>query len=177
MSQNPTYTNKRSHAIALIEAGNCTKETLLKELDVNDKTLASVFSQLRLTGKYPMKHEDGVYFLGTEEEFAAARNTRTSGKASVERSPKEVLDAAVKREDRASKVATTAEKRYADDPSRENELRKDIAIYELELSSILLGKAQSAYNAADPATRDLPTKSDASSAEMDACGDATEDLV
>lgn len=155
--------NKREQCVALIEAGGATKASLLAALDTTDKSLASLFALIRLTGKFPLKNADDTFYIGTQDEFDAAKATRTSA-PSTPRSPIEVLEAAQKREDRASKVLTTIKKRLAEDGSRENELRVSIAESELELSSILLGKAQTMYNDADPNTRDEKTAKPAAAA-------------
>ena len=140
-----TMKNNREKAIALINAGGATKQSLMDVLNINDKSLASLFSQLRLMGHFNLKNEDGTFRLGTEEEYEAARHT---GKPRAEKQPKSLkaaVDAAQKRETRASSASTAAAKRYADDASRKNELRKIVAEAELELASILLGEAHQAW--------------------------------
>lgn len=138
------YKNNREHAIAIINAGGATQESLIEALGTNKKSLASLFAQLRLMGSYPMKNEDETYFLGTQEDFEAARAERSARasqrKTSVPKTYEERLEAAQRREDRASAAATRAHKAYEDDSSKVNELRVTIADAELELASILLGQ-------------------------------------
>lgn len=138
------FKNKREQVIYLINQGGATKESLCEACKFNDKSLASVFAQLRLMGKFNMKNEDGTYSLVDEATWEAARATPTK----APKTPKEAYDAAVKREGRAATAQANAEKRYNADPSRENELRLTIANAELELSGILMGQAEEALSAA-----------------------------
>lgn len=133
--------NNRERAIFLINQGGATKESLIADLGTSDKSLASLFAQLRLMGQFPMRDADGVFHFGTAEEFEASRVAKTPKRETVAKTPEQQYDAALKRESRAASAATTARKRYENDPSRVNELRCTIADAELELSSILLGQA------------------------------------
>lgn len=137
-----TYTNNREKAIALINAGGATKESLLDALGINDKSLASVFAQLRLMGNYPSKGEDGTYSFISKEEFEAAKAARVYKAPAKVRSYEEQLAMAQKRETKAATASTNAKAKYEANPSRENELRMIIANAELELASILLGKLE-----------------------------------
>lgn len=140
-----TYKNNRERVIALVEAGGATKQSLCEACGFNEKSLASVFAQLRLMGKYNIKDENGVYSLVDE----ATRNEHRASSSKVQsKTPKEAYDAAVKREQRAATAQMNAEKRFNADSSRENELRKIIADAELELASILVGKAEENLGAA-----------------------------
>lgn len=139
------YKNNRERVIHLVEAGGATKQSLCEACGFNEKSLASVFAQLRLMGKYNIKDENGVYSLVDEATWNAARATKGEGKA---KTPKEAYDAAVKREQRAATAQMNAEKRFNADSTRENELRKIIADAELELASILVGKAEETLQAA-----------------------------
>lgn len=142
------FANNREKLIHLVTQGGATKESLIEDLGCTEKSLASVFTLVRLMGHFPMKGEDGVYYMGSQEDFEAAKIARAANsKAKAEpKTPAQVLEAATKREDRAAKMATTAEKRFAENASRENELRLTMAKAELELSSILLGQAQAAVD-------------------------------
>lgn len=133
------YKNNRERVIALVEAGGATKQSLCEACGFNEKSLASVFAQLRLMGKYNIKDENGVYSLVDE---ATWNEHRASSSKVQPKTPKEAYDAAVKREQRAATAQMNAEKRFNADNSRENELRKLIADVELELASILVGKAE-----------------------------------
>ena len=136
------YTNNRDKAIALIEAGDATKESLLEALGINDKSLASVFAQLRLMGYYPFKNENGVYSFISKEEFEAAKAARVSKTPAKTLSYEEQLERAQKRETKAATASTNAKAKYEANPTRENELRVIIADAELELASVLLGKLE-----------------------------------
>ena len=139
------YKNNRERVSALVEAGGATKQSLCEACGFNEKSLASVFAQLRLMGKYNIKDENGVYSLVDE----ATWNEHKASSSKVQsKTPKEAYDAAVKREQRAATAQMNAEKRFNADNSRENELRKIIADAELELASILVGKAEENLGAA-----------------------------
>lgn len=139
------YKNNRERVIHLVEAGGATKQSLCEACGFNEKSLASVFAQLRLMGKYNIKDENGVYSLVDE---ATWNEHRASSSKAQPKTPKEAYDAAVKREQRAATAQMNAEKRFNADSSRENELRKIIADAELELASILVGKAEENLGAA-----------------------------
>lgn len=139
------YKNNRERVIHLVEAGGATKQSLCEACGFNEKSLASVFAQLRLMGKYNIKDENGVYSLVDE---ATWNEHRASSSKVQPKTPKEAYDAAVKREQRAATAQMNAEKRFNADSSRENKLRKIIADAELELASILVGKAEENLDAA-----------------------------
>lgn len=149
--------NNREKAIALINAGGATKESLMADLSINDKSLASVFAQLRLMGHFPAKGEDGTYSFITEEEFEAAKAARTSKAPAKVRSYEEQLAMAQKRETKAATASTNAKSRYEANPTRENELRMIIANAELELASILLGQLEESHGTD---TADVDTTAD-----------------
>lgn len=135
--------NNREKAIALINDGNATKQALMGALGINDKSLASVFAQLRLMGNYPIKNEDGTFRLGTEADYLAAKPEPKEKKEVVKKTKAELVAAAQKRETKAASAATNAKTKFEADGSRKNELRMIIADAELELASILLGEAES----------------------------------
>lgn len=151
------YKNNRERVIHLVEAGGATKQSLCEACGFNDKSLASVFAQLRLMGKYNIKDENGVYSLVDE---ATWNEHRASSSKVQPKTPKEAYDAAVKREQRAATAQMNAEKRFNADNSRENELRLMIANSELELASILVGKAEEALGANEPPA-DVPADASA----------------
>lgn len=152
------YKNNRERVSALVEAGGATKQSLCEACGFNEKSLASVFAQLRLMGKYNIKDENGVYSLVDE---ATWNEHRASSSKVQPKTPKEAYDAAVKREQRAATAQMNAEKRFNADNSRENELRKIIADAELELASILVGKAEEALQAANEPPADVPADASA----------------
>lgn len=152
------YKNNRERVSALVEAGGATKQSLCEACGFNEKSLASVFAQLRLMGKYNIKDENGVYSLVDE---ATWNEHRASSSKVQPKTPKEAYDAAVKREQRAATAQMNAEKRFNADNSRENELRKIIADAELELASILVGKAEENLGAANEPPADVPADTSA----------------
>lgn len=152
------YKNNRERVSALVEAGGATKQSLCEACGFNEKSLASVFAQLRLMGKYNIKDENGVYSLVDE---ATWNEHRASSSKVQPKTPKEAYDAAVKREQRAATAQMNAEKRFNADNSRENELRKIIADAELELASILVGKAEEALQTANEPPADVPADASA----------------
>ena len=153
------YTNKREIIKAAIALGGMTTEKLCEIAQVDPKGLASQMTYLRLTGVYPMKGEDGVFYMGTAEDFDAKKNAG-SGKAAVVLTPEQRLEKATKRETRAAAAHTTAEKRYEANKTRENELRLAIAAAELELASILLGQEQANSGTESPSAHESPTADD-----------------
>lgn len=140
-------TNNRERARVLINAGGATKESLMADLGINDKSLASVFAQLRLMGCYPSKGEDGTYSFISKEEFEAAKAARTSKAPAKTLTYEERLAQAQKRETKAATALTNARSRFEACPTRENELRLRIAEAGLELASILLGTLESSKDA------------------------------
>lgn len=152
------YKNNRERVIHLVEAGGATKQSLCEACGFNEKSLASVFTQLRLMGKYNIKDENGVYSLVDE---ATWNEHRASSSKVQPKTPKEAYDAAVKREQRAATAQMNAEKRFNADNSRENELRLMIANSELELASILVGKAEEALQATNEPPADVPADASA----------------
>lgn len=152
------YKNNRERVSALVEAGGATKQSLCEACGFNEKSLASVFAQLRLMGKYNIKDENGVYSLVDE---ATWNEHRASSSKVQSKTPKEAYDAAVKREQRAATAQMNAEKHFNANNSRENELRKIIADAELELASILVGKAEEALQAANEPLADVPADASA----------------
>lgn len=50
-----------------------TREMLCDKLNMKPAGLASVFTQLRLMGHYPMTNSDGTLYMGTEEAYRASR--------------------------------------------------------------------------------------------------------
>jgi hypothetical protein len=65
--------SKRERAAKLIEAGGATRESLKEELVISDRALDTLFSTLRLTGRYPNKKGDGTYEIVDKETFEQLR--------------------------------------------------------------------------------------------------------
>ena len=139
---------KRDIIKEAIEKGGATRESLMQVAGVNKAGLASQLSYLNLIAKgagtgFPLEDENKVFYLGTKEEYEAKNANRgTGGKAATPKTPEQILEAARKREDRASSKLTNAKKKAEDNPTEENKLRYQIAELELRLASILLGKVE-----------------------------------
>lgn len=156
-------TNNRERVLCILQTGEATKQDILDNVDITEKSLASVFVQLRLMGHYPIKGADGVFTIGTAEEYAASRPEPKEKKESTPKTPEQLVEAAQKRENRAAAIATSAAKKYEEDPCRKNELKKVIADAELELASILLGEAEENLASNTPVQGYTPTNADADS--------------
>lgn len=118
--------NKAMKLLQLIKEGGATTDSLLAGIDVNKAGLASQLSYLNTRGlniaeidasraEFPMKGEDGVYYMGTMDEYEAKR-AGGSGLGKKELTVEEVIERAQKREDKASATATKAEDKLAASP-------------------------------------------------------------
>ena len=78
----PVTENKATRLAALIRQGGQTKETLMAAMEVNPAGLASQLSYLNTRGlniaevdtakaEFPMKDDNGVYRMGTLDEYLA----------------------------------------------------------------------------------------------------------
>lgn len=78
-------TNLRTKVLNLILEGGATNQSLEEALNTTPKTIASTFAQLRLMGKYPVKDENGVFYItdeaGYADYMAAKKATSKSSKA------------------------------------------------------------------------------------------------
>lgn len=142
------FKNKREHTLWLIEQGGATNEIIEETVGISNKSRGTIFAQLRLMGKYPMADENGVYHIGTAEEFEAKKATAAANrKPTVALTPAQALEKAKARETKASKALTTASARLNMNPdSRELQLRHRIAELELELASVLLSEVEGQPN-------------------------------
>ena len=142
------FQNKREHTLWLIEQGGATNESIEETVGISNKSRGTIFAQLRLMGKYPMADENGVYHIGTAEEFEAKKAAAAANrKPTVALTPAQVLEKAKARETKASKALTTAGARLNMNPdSRELQLRHRIAELELELASVLLSEVEGQPN-------------------------------
>lgn len=139
------FQNKREHTLWLIEQGGATNESIEAATEMTNKSRGTIFAQLRLMGKYPMADENGVYHIGTAEEFEAKK--AANRKPAVALTPAQALEKAKARETKASKALTTAGARLNMNPdSRELQLRHRIAELELELASVLLSEVEGQPN-------------------------------
>lgn len=142
------FQNKREHTLWLIEQGGATNESIEAATEMTNKSRGTIFAQLRLMGKYPMADENGVYHIGTAEEFEAKKAASAANrKPAVTLTPAQALEKAKARETKASKALTTASARLNMNPdSRELQLRHRIAELELELASVLLSEVEGQPN-------------------------------
>ena len=142
------FQNKREHTLWLIEQGGATNEIIEETVGISNKSRGTIFAQLRLMGKYPMADENGVYRIGTADEFEAKKAAAaTNRKPRVALTPAQALEKAKARETKASKALTTASARLNMNPdSRELQLRHRIAELELELASVLLSEVEGQPN-------------------------------
>lgn len=142
------FQNKREHTLWLIEQGGATNEIIEETVGISNKSRGTIFAQLRLMGKYPMADENGVYHIGTAEEFEAKKAAAAANrKPRVVLTPAQALEKAKARETKASKALTTASARLNMNPdSRELQLRHRIAELELELASVLLSEVEGQPN-------------------------------
>ena len=142
------FANKREHTLWLIEQGGATNESIEAATEMTNKSRGTIFAQLRLMGKYPMADKNGVYHIGTAEEFEAKKAASAANrKPTVALTPAQALEKAKARETKASKALTTASARLNMNPdSRELQLRHRIAELELELASVLLSEVEGQPN-------------------------------
>lgn len=142
------FQNKREHTLWLIEQGGATNKIIEETVGISNKSRGTIFAQLRLMGKYPMADENGVYHIGTAEEFEAKKAAAAANrKPTVALTPAQALEKAKARETKASKALTTASARLNMNPdSRELQLRHRIAELELELASVLLSEVEGQPN-------------------------------
>ena len=142
------FANKREHTLWLIEQGGATNKSIEETVGISNKSRGTIFAQLRLMGKYPMADENGVYHIGTAEEFEAKKAAAAANrKPTVALTPARALEKAKARETKASKALTTASARLNMNPdSRELQLRHRIAELELELASVLLSEVEGQPN-------------------------------
>lgn len=141
------FANKREHTLWLIEQGGATNKSIEETVGISNKSRGTIFAQLRLMGKYPLVDENGVYRIGTADEFEAKKAAAANRKPTKTLTPEETLARAKKREANAAKALTTAGARLNMNPdSRELQLRHRIAELELELASVLLSEVEGQPN-------------------------------
>lgn len=142
------FQNKREHTLWLIEQGGATNEIIEETVGISNKSRGTIFAQLRLMGKYPMADENGVYHIGTAEEFEAKKAAAAANRKPTKTlTPAQALEKAKARETKAAKALTTASARLNMNPdSRELQLRHRIAELELELASVLLSEVEGQPN-------------------------------
>ena len=91
--------NKREIIAEAINAGGATIESLMEVAEVNKAGLSSQFTYLRLTGKYPVKDDNGVFSFVDEEAWNEMKASASARKpAAPAKSPEERMEALVKRQ-------------------------------------------------------------------------------
>lgn len=152
----PASVNKSTRLAAAIKAGQETKESLMAFIDVNAAGLASQLSYLNTRGlniaevapdkaEFPMKGDNGIYYMGTYSDYMAKRAAGTSafGKVSKTKTVAEAKEFAQKREDTASnKAAKAQEKHSANTTDVILSLAYELASIELKLASAKLSAVE-----------------------------------
>ena len=154
-----TVPERKTSAMKVLEAikaGGATNESLMELIGATKTTaLYGQLSYLNTRGlniaevapemaEFPIKGEDGVYFMGTLEQFNAKKVASTPRKPSKTYMPEEMLGLAQKRFDKASKSQAHARTKADDNPGDSVfALRADIADKNFELAQLLLNAVQS----------------------------------
>ena len=155
----PNLPERKTSAMKVLEAikaGGATNESLMELIGATKTTaLYGQLSYLNTRGlniaevspemaEFPIKGEDGVYFMGTYEQFVAKKVAATPKKPTKTYTPEEMQVIAQKRFDKASKSQAHSRTKANDNPgNRVYELRAEIADKNLELASLLLEAANS----------------------------------
>lgn len=152
---NASPKNKQTIILETIKAGGATRESLMEAAGLANKAgFASQLAYLNSRGlamaevdkskaEFPMVGEDGVYFMGSFELYEAKRANTSGGFAAKPKTKEEVIEAAQKREDKASAAYSKAEQKAKDNASdvifaKIAEIRKA----EMELASMKLSRVQ-----------------------------------
>lgn len=138
---------KREIIARLIEAGNATKETLLEGAETTVKGLSTQFNYLRLTGRYPVANEEGIFRLVDAETWSAIKAERKAAAAAKKKglTPEARVEKAEARVDRAIKAFNSISESVSAHP--ENELYKLMltkADLECKIADMILEMAQEA---------------------------------
>ena len=154
MTQIAAPKNKQTIILEAIKAGGATRESLMTAAGVNKAGLASQLAYLNSRGlamaevdpskaEFPLVDENGVFFMGTNEQYEAKRASATSGFTAKPKTREEVIEAAQKREDKASAAFSKADQKAKDNPNdailaKIAEIRRG----EMELASMKLSRVQ-----------------------------------
>jgi len=131
--------NKREIIAELIEAGGATKEKLMEAAEVNAAGLASQFTYLRLTGRYPVKGEDGVYRFVSEEEWEAMKAEAAARRgSSKKRTPAEKKELIEKRLAKAQDAYVRRKEAFEKDKTELNKWKFKKAEAEVEIANLEL---------------------------------------
>lgn len=141
-------TAKHYRAEALINEGGATIASLMENLEVDQKGLASQFYYMRLRGLYPVKDaETGVFSIINKSEWEEQQAMKSANKKpAVVKTPEERLEDAKKRVAKAEKAVVTTEARNDKTPSTRNELLFKRAEVELGLAQLDLEEAEAAID-------------------------------
>lgn len=139
--------NKREIIAELIEAGGATKESLMIGAEVNSAGLSSQFTYLRLTGKFPVKADDGTFKFISEEEWTSMKEAAGSRStaAGPKKAPKEVLETLLKRQ--AKLQEAYAKRQEAGDKSPIGKLKLKKAEVEVDIINLEITAIQTEINA------------------------------
>lgn len=131
---------KRDEIAALIEEGGATKESLMEAVAVSSAGLSSQFTYLRLTGRYPIQGDDGIYKFISEEEWTFKKNEAASRKINGEskKSPEERKEALEKRVAKLQGASEKADGKAKEEKSELNKLKQKKADAELKIAELQL---------------------------------------
>ena len=139
----------RDEIYKAIMAGGATKESLLKLTGTTEKGLASQFTYLRMTGKCPMKQDDGTFRIVPADVWEANRGT-SGAKADANATPEEKVAKAEKQSQKAQVAFDNAQKNAEANPDNElMRLKLVKADAELKIAEIELGNAEAGLVEAD----------------------------
>ena len=154
MTQIAAPKNKQTIILETIKAGGATRESLMAAAGVNKAGLASQLAYLNSRGlamaevdpakaEFPLVDENGVFFMGTNEQYEAKRASTAGGFTAKPKTREEVAEAAQKREDKASAAFSKADQKAKDNPNdailaKIAEIRRG----EMELASMKLSRVQ-----------------------------------
>lgn len=135
---------KRDIIADAINAGGATKETLMETAEVNSAGLSSQFTYLRLTGKFPVKDDDGVYSFVSEDEWETMKADAFArrGTVAAKRSPEERQAALEKRYAKLEEAVAKATERAESGDSeilalKATRAQLDLDICDLELQAVV----------------------------------------
>lgn len=150
----PKLPERKTSAMKVLEAikaGGATNDSLMELIGAKNTTaLYGQLSYLNTRGlniaevapemaEFPIKGEDGVYFMGTYEQFVAKKVAANPKKPSKTYTPEEMQTIAQKRFDKASKSQASSRTKANDNlGDRVYELRAELADKTLELATLLL---------------------------------------
>lgn len=131
-----TKQNKREIIAEAINAGGATKESLMAVAEVNSAGLSSQFTYLRLTGKYPVKGDDGCFKFVTEDEWNAMKSASATSRTSTApaKSVEERKEAVDKRVAKLQEAFDKRNEAFKADKSEMNKLKRMKADAEIQIA-------------------------------------------